>query len=144
MRSRNHALPIALAIVMSLAAVGAHAQGQNVVIHLSKFTDSLHAPFMALKIGKMLAQGGAKVTLFVDQEAVRMAWARQALDLKWGQAEAPLLSFWSDFVEAGGKVLVCPHCAKAAGVTEVRTGAKLATEAEMAKLFLEADKVIDY
>ena len=49
-----------------------------------------------------------------------MAWTKQALDLRWGQAEAPLLSFWTDFVAAGGKVLVCPDCAKAAGVTEVR------------------------
>lgn len=46
--------------------------------------------------------------------------------------------------QAGGKILVCPHCAEVGGVTQLRDGAQLATAETLAQVFLQADKVIDY
>jgi sulfur relay (sulfurtransferase) complex TusBCD TusD component (DsrE family) len=52
-----------------------------------------------------------------------------------------------NYVEAGGKVLLCPHCAQAAGLSDsmLLSEAKIAKgPEEVARLFLNADKVIDY
>lgn len=68
------ALVVAPATSSSLTAhAHDHAEDtQSVVVHLSHFTDDLHAAFMALNIGTMLAESGeAEVTLFLDLEAVR-------------------------------------------------------------------------
>jgi sulfur relay (sulfurtransferase) complex TusBCD TusD component (DsrE family) len=52
----------------------------------------------------------------------------------------------TEFVQAGGNVLLCPHCASLAGIepANVCTGARMATHEELAAIFLAADKVIDF
>jgi len=50
-------------------------------------------------------------------------------------------------VKGGGKVLVCPHCAMAAGVDpkQLRAGTTIAKdEGEIADLLLAAERIIDY
>ncbi len=50
------------------------------------------------------------------------------------------------FVKAGGKVLVCPHCAEVAGLKaqDLRPGAHLAKNlGELADAVLAADKILD-
>ena len=50
-------------------------------------------------------------------------------------------------MKAGGKVLVCPHCAEVAGITaqNLRPGAHLAKNlGELADAVLAADKILDY
>jgi len=120
---------------------------QNVVIHLSKYTNDLHASFMAFKLATELKKAGANVTVFLDLEGVRSADKRQPQDLTWGMGNSgDFAAIYQSFINAGGEVLVCPHCAKSVGMSEkdLRAGAKLATVQKITKLILSADKIMDY
>jgi predicted peroxiredoxin len=120
-------------------------KAQNVVIHLKHYTDNLHAVSMALKLGKGIQQKGGQVTLMLDLEGVRLVDSRQPQDLRWG-TEIPMSTHYEAFIKSGGRAVVCPHCAHAAGLTEkdLRAGARIATEEELAQLILGADKILDY
>lgn len=148
------------AILVAVAAVSGALMGgnvarsaspgddQHVVVHLSKFTDNLHAPFMAFKLADAMQAQGAKVTVLLDLEGVRIADRGNSLDLRWGTNHGTLADVYAGFVSKGGSVIVCPHCADAAGVDRntLRDGAKIGVpdEQTIPKLLLEADKILDY
>lgn len=120
---------------------------QKVVVNLTRGTDDLHAAMMALMLARGMAERGATVTIFVNLEAVRLVDQRQPFDLTWGrQGHMTLAQIYDGFIKAGGRVLVCPHCAAVAGLTEkdLRRGASLGTEESTVELMLEADKILDY
>lgn len=121
-------------------------QKQDVVVHLSHFTDDLHATFMAFKIATALQIKDASVTIFLDLEGARLAHNHNNLSVRWGDSETTLAQLFDPFIAAGGKMVVCPHCAHHVGVTatSLRKGVEIGTEDSIAKLFLDADKVIDY
>ena len=149
------AFAFALALAFSTATPSAMAERadghsseaqQSIVVHLSHFTDDLHAAFMALNIGTMIAESGqADVVLFLDLEGVRLADAGSRSDLAWGDSGG-IGEAYDAFIAAGGSVQVCPHCAAQAGVEAeaLRDGAEMATREGIAEMFLHADKVIDY
>lgn len=118
---------------------------QVVVVHLSHYTDDLHAAFMALKLATAMQQKGVQTTLVLDLEGVRLASAQQPQDLRWGTS-GDIAGHYDAFVKAGGKILVCPHCAQAAGVDAktLRSGAQVVKEEELAAALLAADKILDY
>ncbi|WP_240928302.1 DsrE family protein [Thalassoroseus pseudoceratinae] len=119
---------------------------QQVVVHLSHFTDDLHRCFMALKIATLMKNGGADVTLFLDLEGVRLAERRQLLDMTWGSDSTPLAKHYENFAEAGGKVVLCPHCAKSARIGDIalKRHAEIGTEELLGQMLLNADKILDY
>jgi predicted peroxiredoxin len=121
-------------------------EGNSTVVHLSQYSNDLHAVFMALKIAGMLKKKGDPVVLFVDLEGVRLADDRVPDDMKWGQSDADVAALYTEFVKAGGEIKVCPHCAKAAGLgaENLRSGASVLTSEELAELLSKASKVIDY
>lgn len=127
-------------------AAPAAAASQHIVVNLKHATDDLHATFMALKIAGGLQAAGAQVSLFVNLEGARLADKRMPADMTWGQSPATIGELMAAFVDKGGKVVVCPHCAKAAGLAEADlvAGATIADHDGVVALFLEADKVIDY
>jgi predicted peroxiredoxin len=132
----------------SIAAGPAHAQQaekQSVIVHLGSFTNDLHSSFMAFTLATNMQKAGATVTMFLDREGVRLADVRERGDLAWGDS-GPISKALSDFTAAGGKVVLCPHCAELAGVSaaNLRPGTRIATHEEVAKLFIDADKVVDY
>jgi predicted peroxiredoxin len=123
------------------------AQGQKILMHLNYGTDNLHAAFMALKLGTNLQERGAQVMLVLTLEGVRIADKNQPLDLRWGSSPMTLTQLYEQFVAAGGKVMVCPFCAEAAGISadDLRSGAQLAQEGQdIPNLILAADKVVDF
>jgi len=128
------------------ASKGAEQESQQVVVHLSHFTDDLHRCFMALKVANLLQEHGAQVTIFLDLEGVRLAERRQTLDLTWGADSPRLAEYYDEFIDDGGKLALCPHCAKSAriGAGSLKRNAQIATMDSLAKLLLEADKVMDY
>ena len=66
-------LLMALSILVAYPPVSlAQEKQQQVIVHLSHYSDDLHAASMALKIGKILADAGAEVTLFADLEGARL------------------------------------------------------------------------
>lgn len=122
------------------------AEGQSVVVHLSHFTDDLHRCFMALKVANIMQQAGADVTLFLDLEGVRLAERRQKLNLTWGTDSPPLSEHYDSFVDAGGKLRLCPHCAKSASIGDMglKRNAEIASPQALRQMFVEADKIMDY
>jgi predicted peroxiredoxin len=118
---------------------------QTVVVHLTHYTDDLHATFMALKLASAMQQKEAQVTLVLDLEGVRLVSTQQPQDLRWGTSDA-IAGYYDAFVKAGGKIMVCPHCAQAAGVDAktLRSGAQIVKEEELAAALLAADKILDY
>ncbi len=135
----------------SMVAPAAYAQTpqavekQDIVVHLGSFTNDLHSAFMALSLATNLQKHGANVTVFLDREGVRLADARERGDLTWGDSGGTAAAM-TEFVQAGGTVLLCPHCASLAGIepANVRAGARMATHEEVAAIFLSAEKVIDF
>ena len=86
------------------------------------------------------------MTLFVDLEGVRIAERKQELKFNWGPDSPTLAELYEKFAAGGGKVLVCPHCAKSAHVTDpgLKRNAQIATLPMLGKMLIEADKVMDY
>lgn len=100
---------------------------------------------MALSLATNLRQGGAAVTLFLDLEGARLADRRGFDKLRWGTGPT-IADQLAKFVEAGGSVMLCPHCAEAAGIGsgDLRDGTRIAKDGEVRAPFLKASKVIDY
>lgn len=116
------------------------------VVHLSNYSNDVHAVMMALKIARMLQDASGDVALFVDLEGTRLADKRVPDDLKWGQADTTVSELLKAFIDAGGEVHVCPHCAKAAGLDEanLRDGCAILTPKKLTTLLTEAGKIMDY
>lgn len=132
---------------VATAHAAAPKSDQTVVINLTHGTDDLHAVMMALELGRGLAERGADVSMFVNLEGVRLVDKNQPLSLSWGTADKKNIGqLYQSFIDAGGKVVVCPHCAEVAGLTkeDLRPGATLASEQAVVERMLAADKVIDY
>lgn len=130
------------------AAVAPADQGadpQHVLIQMGHFTDDLHSAFMAMKIGVALRTAGAEVTLFANLEGIRALDSRQPFNMRWGHSKT-FATHYDEFVAKGGRILGCPHCAKAAGIDgeRLRESARIATEGEVAAMILAADKILDY
>ncbi len=121
-------------------------KAQQIVVHLSHFTDDLHRCFMALKMANLLQEHGAEVTIFLDLEGVRLAERRQLLNLTWGIDSPPLSEHYDNFINAGGKLVLCPHCAKSARIGDgaLKRNAEVATLPSLGMLLMEADKIMDY
>lgn len=119
---------------------------QKIVVHLSHFTDDLHACFMALKTANLIVGEQREVVLYLDLEGVRLAERRQNLDVTWGKSETTLGELYQRFTDAGGKVLLCPHCAQGARIGDMalRRHAEIASEPALSEMWLQADKSIDY
>jgi len=127
-------------------AAAAQDQPKRVVVHLTHTTDDLHAAFMALKLARVMQSTGASVHLFVDLEGARVADKRVPGDLRWGPGDTTLGELYDALVKAGGTVVVCPHCATAAGLDQanLRPGARIGTLEEIGQILMEADVIMDY
>ena len=138
----------ALALSVTLGALTPHqalAQEaeKNVVVHIGQYSNDLHSATMGVGLAGNLQEAGAQVTIFVDREAVRIGDEGHPL-LIYGDSD--LDELLSSFLDGGGSVLVCPHCARLGGVEpdELRDGFEMGTRESIAELFLNADTVIDY
>ncbi len=136
---------VTLGVVPGLQAQDADAAEQTIFVQSGSYTEDLHRAFMAIKLAHGLQEKGANVILFLNLESARAADKTVPNDIVWGSGE-PYSYYYEGFVKAGGKILVCPHCAKAAGVTpdQLRDGAKIAEFGEVTDAILAADKILDY
>ena len=150
-RYGNHAVvalatALVLILMMSLLAPStalAEDAQKNIVVHIGQYTNDLHSATMGLGLAGTLQGAGAQVTIFADREAVRLGDKGHPL-LIYGDSD--LDELLSSFLDGGGSVLVCPHCARLGGVEpdELRDGFKMATPESIAELFMNADTVISY
>jgi predicted peroxiredoxin len=130
-------------LVLALARPAVSQESQNIVIHIGQYSNDLHATAMGLGLATILVDRGAEVTVFLDREGVRLIDSDQPV-LVYGDSDTGALL--REFIEGGGKIIVCPHCAMLAGVdkTEMRDGVEMGTKETIGDLFLKADKVIDF
>ena len=86
------------------------------------------------------------MTLFLDIEGTRLADKEENARVHWGDHDTTLGDLYNRFVKAGGRILVCPHCAEHFGIDEgaLREGAKLGTDDTITSVMMDADKVVDY
>jgi sulfur relay (sulfurtransferase) complex TusBCD TusD component (DsrE family) len=135
-------LLVALGALGSTPALAQEAK-KNVVVHIGQYSNDLHSATMGVSLAHQLQEAGAQVTVFVDREAVRMGEQGQPL-LTYGDSDLDALL--SNYLDGGGSVLVCPHCAELGGVelSELRDGFEMGTREAIAELFMNADTVISY
>jgi len=147
-----------LLFVLSTGAFAQKPPPKKAVVHLKHMTTDLHAVKMALGFANGFIAAGADTTLVLSLEGVRLVDKNQPIRMTWGlvgaagnmgKGHGPTDSIedsYHAFVKAGGKVMACPGCSKAAGceVKALREGARIATFEEIAKVFLEADTSVDY
>jgi predicted peroxiredoxin len=128
------------------ASAASETKKQHIVVRLGHYTDDLHAAGMAVGFAKTMQERGQKVTLMLTLEGVRLADARTPQDLKWGHGDE-IGKAYDGFRKAGGEVIVCPHCAEAAGIDEksLRPGARFGKEGnDLVDVLIAADKVVDF
>ena len=146
-RERSLVLPI-IAMFACIASNGPAAAEKPapVVVHLGHYTDDLHAVSMALGIATLLQEKGVPVTLFLDREGVRLADRRVTQNLHFWGDSLSISRKYASFINAGGVVLLCAHCAQAAGIgaENLLEGAQIGTDASITEAFVRASKVIDY
>ncbi len=156
MTAKNKAGLAAIAVIIAVvgmialsssnpASVQAKAK-QKVVIHLSHYSENSHSALMAVHFAQYLQEHGSNVTLMLDVEGAKLADQRQVQNPDTG-INAEISTYYDGFVKAGGKVLVCPHCAQAAGLTaqNLRSGARMGKDmGELADVILASDKTLDY
>lgn len=133
-------------VITPCNASAATAEKKHVVVRLGHYTDDLHAAGMAVGFTKTMQERGQKVTLMLTLEGVRLADARTPQDLKWGHSEE-IAKAYEGFLKAGSEVIVCPHCANAAGIDEqsLRSGARFGKEGNnLVDVLIAADKVVDF
>ncbi len=137
-----------------------HHNAQNIVVKLDHF-DAMNweDPFpgghnwqpvcMAFGIAnRALGENHENhVTLFLNLQGVELADTAAASDLSgFTCLNGNLQESWDNLVNNGVEIAVCPGCAIVGDVTPdtLREGAFIATGDDVSRIFLEADKVIDY
>ena len=94
-----------------------HQKAQDnltVMVNLTK--DKTPSAVMAIRFAMVSLDRGNKTVIWLNSEGVRLADAKG----KPSQAGKML----QEFIAKGGKVYVCPHCAKMLGVKELIKGAE--------------------
>lgn len=127
---------------------------QKIVVHLSQSEGdpAIHSALMGLGLAAAMRQQGADVIVMLDSEApaiVKKAWAEKSLSSAAKDSAHPPMTLGKAiqrFVDAGGTIVMCPHCAASCGCEagNLADGAKLAQQGELARVVLEADKILDY
>ena len=100
------------------------ASSKKVVVHLSHFTDSLHYPFMALKVADAMQQHGAQVTLFLLTSRAPASLTREKIS---GCVGGPMTPPWATCttdslrpVAASWSVRIVPSISESMKVLYVR------------------------
>ena len=170
MDTRNKLMVLFLTVFLSMVFMGnVHAvhpnKRQNIVVKLDTFDAATwedpvagghnwQAACMAMGLANhMLGKKRGpfytnQVTLFLNLGAVELADTLDVPDLSIFTCSngRNLQQFWDNLVSKGVSIVVCPGCAVIGGVTPdiVRDGAHIGDMSSMQRLFLEADKVIDF
>jgi predicted peroxiredoxin len=87
------------------------------LINITSGVDDAHAVTMALQLAGHGVDDGRAVTLFFNVRGTAIASTK--LDPTLAHGDKPIKTLLSDLMARGATVLVCPHCMKVMGVTEV-------------------------
>lgn len=126
------------------------------MVHIKVHQEDLQGAITAVRLATLMRTAGARVTIFLSLRGVRIADTRTPQDLFFGRdTELPsgtdltLGNVATGFLDAGGKIAVCPACANEVGLTpdyligNTRQVTIIAPDA-LAQLLLKADKILDF
>lgn len=118
---------------------------QHILIHMKEYISEIHGAQMGLELADRLQRNGAKVTLWLELRAVRIADDR-IVRAATPPGARPFSAVFKSLVDHGAQVLVCRHCADLDEVSQdhLREGAKFATADDVVQAVMEADKILDY
>ncbi len=134
---------------------------QNIVVHLKRHINDLQGAITALRLATLLqGKDCADVTLFLTLQGPRLADTRMPQDLLFGTLppnadpkDHTLAAAVEAFLEAEGKIMICPLCAREVGLFNddgtvneeaLLDGVIVPMPEDIADLFLAADKVLDF
>lgn len=116
-----------------------------ILVNVTRGKDQLHAVSMAIALGQSAIKDGRSATVFLNVEAPVFAAKDLKSDLKC-EGFPPIKQMLADFMAAGGRVLVCQHCAHVAQVKPegMIGGAKSVAQSELFNALLPDTVVFSY
>lgn len=129
---------------------------EKIVVHIKVHQEDLQGATTAMRLATLMQMYGAKTTVFLTLRGVRIADKRVPQDLYFGRetllpngSDATLENVVNGFLNAGGKIGVCPACGNEIGLEPgyligTTDQVNIYTPDEIANLFLEADKILDF
>lgn len=119
---------------------------QHILIHMKEYVSEVHEAQMGLELADRLQSSGTQVTLWLELRAVRIADDRIDRRRNPQPGSRSFNEIYKSFVDHGGRILVCHHCAEfdEIGSEHVRAGARLVGVDDVAQAVIEADKILDY
>ena len=90
---------------------------QGCLITVTKFGDDTDAIATPLVLANAARAAGEDVVVWLTMDGVKLAKEGNASDLV-AKSFAPVDDLLSSYIESGGRIGVCPPCAKTHGVTE--------------------------
>lgn len=117
---------------------------QKITVVMSAFSDNRNGVFWSFDMSNQLQKKGAKVTVMLFAEAVRLADSRTVQQFEEPIEDLPFWKAFDDFVRLGGCVLVEATTATRLGISQqnLRAGATVADTSTMADAILSSDKVL--
>lgn len=83
---------------------------QPILVNITRGKNELHAVSMALALAQSALKDGRSASVFLNVEAPVFATKALNDDVKYADFP-PIKKMLADFVAAGGRVLICAHCA---------------------------------
>ena len=93
-----------------IPATAATPTKQPILVNITRGKNELHAVSMALGLAQSALKDGRSAAVFLNVEAPIFAAKNLGDDVKYADFP-PIKKMLADFVAAGGRVLVCGHCA---------------------------------
>ena len=136
----------ALVLVQAQQPRASTQTSQHILIHIKEYIAGIHETYMGLELADRLQRNGAKVTVWLELQAVRVADDRVTRGMNPKSGSRAFFEIYKSFIDHGGRIFVCHHCAgmQALDQEHLRAGAKFVDVDEVARAVLEADKILDY
>jgi uncharacterized protein len=116
-----------------------------ILVNIARGKDHLHAVAMAIALAHSAIKDGRTATVFLNVEAPVFASKDLQPELKC-EGFPPIKIMLADFIAAGGRVLVCQHCAHLAKVkpAEMIDGAKAVAQGDLFAALTPGTVVFSY
>ena len=136
---------------------------QEIVVHLKRHINDLQGAITAVRLAGLIRSQPCEdvdVTLSLTLQGPRLVDTRMSQHLLFGTLAADadpnentLAAAVKGFLDAGGEIMICPLCAREVGLFNedgtvneeaLMDGVIVPMPEDIAKLFIDADKVLDF
>ena len=123
----------------------ANAAKAPILINITRGKDQLHSVAMAIALAQSALKDGRTATIFLNVEAPTFAATNLEPKLQC-EGFPPIKKMLADFIAAGGRLLVCQHCAHLAKLKPeaMIAGAKAVAQNDLLDLLSPGTVVFSY